>query len=379
MGSERSLSAAYVKASSSVKKDLTIENIVMVKVGIIGFGYWGPNLVRNFNLASNCRVVAVADARADRLIQLGRLYSNIKGYKDAHELLDNGDIDAVVIATPVSTHFNLAKTALLLGKHVLLEKPMTASVEEAEILIDLAEKRGLQLMVDHTFLYTGAVAKMKQLKDSGELGNIKYLDSTRINLGLFQSDINVLWDLAPHDISILNYIIDEKPYSVNATGITHTGNEIENIAYLTINYNSGFIAHFSCSWTSPVKLRTMLIGGDRKMILYNDLEPTEKVKLYDSGYNHSRNQDQNKVLVDYRTGDIFVPKLNTNEALLEMANDFITCILEHKVPKSSSKIGLEVVKILEASNKSIRQHGCEVLLEVTKDKELSSATQIFQD
>ena len=379
MGSERSLSAAYVKASSSVKKDLTIENIVMVKVGIIGFGYWGPNLVRNFNLASNCRVVAVADARADRLIQLGRLYSNIKGYKDAHELLDNGDIDAVVIATPVSTHFNLAKTALLLGKHVLLEKPMTASVEEAEILIDLAEKRGLQLMVDHTFLYTGAVAKMKQLKDSGELGNIKYLDSTRINLGLFQSDINVLWDLAPHDISILNYIIDEKPYSVNATGITHTGNEIENIAYLTINYNSGFIAHFSCSWTSPVKLRTMLIGGDRKMILYNDLEPTEKVKLYDSGYNHSRNQDQNKVLVDYRTGDIFVPKLNTNEALLEMANDFITCILEHKVPKSSSKIGLEVVKILEASNKSIRQHGCEVLLEVTKDKELSSATQILQD
>lgn len=379
MGSERSLSAAYVKASSSVKKDLTIENIVMVKVGIIGFGYWGPNLVRNFNLASNCRVVAVADARADRLIQLGRLYSHIKGYKDAHELLDNGDIDAVVIATPVSTHFNLAKTALLLGKHVLLEKPMTASVEEAEILIDLAEKRGLQLMVDHTFLYTGAVAKMKQLKDSGELGNIKYLDSTRINLGLFQSDINVLWDLAPHDISILNYIIDEKPYSVNATGITHTGNEIENIAYLTINYNSGFIAHFSCSWTSPVKLRTMLIGGDRKMILYNDLEPTEKVKLYDSGYNHSRNQDQNKVLVDYRTGDIFVPKLNTNEALLEMANDFITCILEHKVPKSSSKIGLEVVKILEASNKSIRQHGCEVLLEVTKDKELSSATQILQD
>jgi predicted dehydrogenase len=349
----------------------------MVKIGIIGFGYWGPNLVRNFNLASNCRVVAVADARAERLIQLGRLYSYIKGYKDAQELLDNKDIDAVVIATPVSTHFDLARRALLIGKHVLLEKPMTASVEEAETLIDLAEKRGLLLMVDHTFLYTGAVAKMKQLKDSGELGNIKYLDSTRINLGLFQSDINVLWDLAPHDISILNYIIDEKPYSVNATGITHTGNEIENIAYLTINYKSGFIAHFSCSWTSPVKLRTMLIGGDRKMILYNDLEPTEKLKLYDSGYNHSKN-DQ-KMLVDYRTGDIYVPKLNTNEALLEMANDYIACILEQKEPKSSSKIGLDVVKILEASNRSIRQHGSEVLLGNTRDKEVFTAPEILQN
>lgn len=335
----------------------------MIKVGIVGFGYWGPNLVRNFNLAANCRVVAVADGRADRLVQLGRLYSNIKGYKDAAELILNKDIDAVVIATPVSTHFELAKLALLEGKHVLLEKPMTSSVKEAEFLIELAKSRNLLLMVDHTFLYTGAVTKMKQLKDSGDLGNIKYLDSTRINLGLFQPDINVLWDLAPHDISILNYIIDEKPYSVNATGITHTDNDVENIAYLTINYQSGFIAHFNCSWTSPVKLRTMLIGGDRKMILYNDLEPTEKVKVYDSGYNHSKIMDKKQVLVDYRTGDIHVPKLNTNEALLEMANDFIQCILENTQPKSSSKIGLEVVKILEASDRSIKHHGCEVLLD----------------
>jgi predicted dehydrogenase len=334
----------------------------MVKVGIVGFGYWGPNLVRNFSLAADCKVVAVADGRADRLNQLARLYSNIKGYKDAQELILNKDIDAVVIATPVSTHFELAKMALLQGKHVLLEKPMTSSVQEAEILIELAKERNLLLMVDHTFLYTGAVAKMKQLKDSGDLGTIKYLDSTRINLGLFQPDINVLWDLAPHDISILNYIIDEKPYSVNATGITHTENDIENIAYLTINYRSGFIAHFNCSWTSPVKLRTMLIGGDRKMILYNDLEPTEKVKVYDSGYHHSRLMDKKQVLVDYRTGDIHVPKLNTNEALLEMASDFVRCILDNSEPKSSSKIGLEVVKILEASDKSIKHHGCEVLL-----------------
>jgi predicted dehydrogenase len=342
----------------------------MVKVGIIGYGYWGPNLVRNFNLALDCRVVAVADPRAERLIQLGRLYSHIKGYKDSEELIMSKDIDAVIIATPVSTHFELAKKALLQGKHVLLEKPMTSSALEAETLIDLATEKGLLLMVDHTFLYTGAVAKMKQLKDSGELGNIKYLDSTRINLGLFQPDINVLWDLAPHDISILNYIIDEKPHSVNATGVTHTSNDIENIAYLTINYNSGFIAHFSCSWTSPVKLRTMLIGGDRKMILYNDLEPTEKIKVYDSGYNHSKNQDEKKILVDYRTGDIYVPKLNTNEALLEMANDFISCILEQKEPKSSSKIGLEVVRILEAADKSIKHNGHQVLLEVQSIEEI---------
>jgi predicted dehydrogenase len=342
----------------------------MVKVGIIGYGYWGPNLVRNFNLALDCRVVAVADPRAERLIQLGRLYSHIKGYKDSEELIMSKDIDAVIIATPVSTHFELAKKALLQGKHVLLEKPMTSSAVEAETLIYLAKEKGLLLMVDHTFLYTGAVAKMKQLKDSGELGNIKYLDSTRINLGLFQPDINVLWDLAPHDISILNYIIDEKPHSVNATGVTHTSNDIENIAYLTINYNSGFIAHFSCSWTSPVKLRTMLIGGDRKMILYNDLEPTEKIKVYDSGYNHSKNQDEKKILVDYRTGDIYVPKLNTNEALLEMANDFISCILEQKEPKSSSKIGLEVVKILEAADKSIKHNGRQVLLEVQSIEEI---------
>ena len=335
----------------------------MVKVGIIGFGYWGPNLVRNFNLASDCLVTGVADPRSDRLIQLGKLYSHIKGYKDANDLINSKDVDAVVIATPVSTHFELAKKALLMGKHVLLEKPMASSVLEAEILIDLADQMKVTLMVDHTFLYTGAVNKMKHLIDRGDLGTIKYLDSTRINLGLFQPDINVLWDLAPHDISILNYMIDEQPYSVNATGITHTNNEIENIAYLTVNYRSGFIAHFSCSWTSPVKLRTMLIGGDQKMILYNDLEPTEKVKIYDSGYKHSRLEDKNKFLVDYRTGDINVPKLDTHEALLEMATDFISCILTNKKPKSSSQLGLEVVKILQASNTSIKNNGCEVVLE----------------
>ncbi|ANE49248.1 Gfo/Idh/MocA family protein [Flavisolibacter tropicus] len=335
----------------------------MINIGIIGYGYWGPNLVRNFFAAKDCCVRCVADARSDRLEQLGKVFPGITGLQDADGIIRDPEIDAVVIATPVFTHFSLAKEAILQGKHVLIEKPMTSSLIEAEILLNLAEQKNVLLMVDHTFLYTGAVEKMKQLVESRELGNIKYLDSTRINLGLFQSDVNVLWDLAPHDISILNYIINERPYSVNATGVTHTHNAIENIAYLTVNYSSGFIAHFNCSWTSPVKVRMMLIGGDQKMILYNDLEPTEKVKIYDTGYHHKTDEEKKRILVDYRTGDIHVPKLNTSEALLGMANDFISSITESKDPRSSAQLGLNVVQILEASSKSIKQNGREVKLE----------------
>lgn len=338
----------------------------MINVGIVGYGYWGPNLVRNFYSASDCCVKSVADARAERLQHLSKVFPAIEGKHSADEIIYDPAIDAVIIATPVSTHFTLAKKALLAGKHVLMEKPMTASVLEAEILINLAAQKNLLLMVDHTFLYTGAVEKMKQLVDCKELGNVKYLDSTRINLGLFQPDINVLWDLAPHDISILNYVINDQPYSVNATGITHTHNAIENIAYLTVNYKSGFIAHFNCSWTSPVKVRMMLIGGDRKMILYNDLEPTEKIKVYDTGYSHTTDEDKKKVMVDYRTGDIHVPKVSTSEALLGMANDFISSIKLGHQPRSSCQIGYEVVRILEASNQSIRHNGREVLLENVK-------------
>lgn len=335
----------------------------MINVGIIGYGYWGPNLVRNFFATRGCCIKGVAESRPDRLQSLHLAFPGIKGVKDADQLILDKDIDAIVIATPVSTHFSLAKKALKNGKHVLVEKPLTSSVLEAEILINLAAKKNLLLMVDHTFLYTGAVEKMKQLVEDNELGNIKYLDSTRINLGLFQQDINVLWDLAPHDISILNFIINDTPYSVNATGITHTNNLIENIAYLTINYRSGFIAHFNCSWTSPVKVRMMLIGGDKKMILYNDLEPTEKIKVYDTGYHHSTDEEKKKVMVDYRTGDIHVPKVNTKEALLGMASDFLSCIQTGDFPRSSWKIGLDVIKILEASDLSLKQNGREVLLE----------------
>ncbi|HEY1005592.1 MAG TPA: Gfo/Idh/MocA family oxidoreductase [Sphingobacteriaceae bacterium] len=335
----------------------------MINIGIIGYGYWGPNLVRNFFAAKDCCIRAVADARPERLESLRKTFPGITGVRKSDDVILDPEIDAVVIATPVSTHFALARKALKNGKHVLVEKPLTSSVLEAELLISLAAQKNLLLMVDHTFLYTGAVEKMKQLVAQNELGNIRYLDSTRINLGLFQSDINVLWDLAPHDLSILSYILEETPCSVNATGITHTRNGIENIAYLTVNYKSGFIAHFNCSWTSPVKVRMMLLGGDRKMILYNDLEPTEKVKVYDSGYSLVNDEDKKKIMVDYRTGDIHVPKVNTSEALLGMARDFIDCISTGRTPRSSWMIGLEVVRILEASDRSIREHGREVILE----------------
>jgi predicted dehydrogenase len=267
-----------------------------------------------------------------------------------------------VIATPVFSHYPLAKMALENGKHVLIEKPMTSNSNHALELIEIALKKQRILMVDHTFLYTGAVKKMKEIVASGVLGKLDYLDSTRINLGLFQADINVLWDLAPHDISILNYLLDERPISVNATGISHTNNGIENIAYLTLNYNSGFIAHFNCSWSSPVKIRMMLIGGTQKMCMFNDIEPTEKVKIYDTGYSHKTDEEKRKVLVDYRAGDIYIPKVNTTEALSLMAKDFINAIKFNNTPISNSQIGLDVVKVLEAADKSIKNNGKEVKL-----------------
>ncbi len=335
----------------------------MITVGIIGYGYWGPNLVRNFQAVNGCKVKKVADGRTERLQLLSKNYPNIEGVTSASDIMDDNEIDAVIIATPVFTHYPLAKEALQKGKHVLVEKPLTSSVAEAEELIALADEKGLLLMVDHTFLYTGAVQKMKAVIESGTLGKIKYLDSTRINLGLFQPDINVLWDLAPHDISILNYLIGERPVSVNATGITHTGNGIENIAYLTLNYSSDFIAHFNCSWTSPVKVRMMLIGGDQQMIVFNDLEPTEKIKIYDTGYDHKIDEEEkNRIMVDYRIGDVYVPKVELKEALLGMANDFISCINNKKQPVSNAILGLDVIKVLEASNESIKSGGKEVLI-----------------
>ncbi|MDZ4715802.1 MAG: Gfo/Idh/MocA family oxidoreductase [Cytophagales bacterium] len=334
----------------------------MLKIGLIGYGYWGPNLVRNFMSQKNGKITFVTDPRPERLELVKTSYPTITTSTDTQGLLTNKDVDAIVISTPVFTHFDLAKKALSHGKHVLIEKPMTSTVKEAEELIDLANKNGLTLMVDHTFLYTGAVQKLKQLISEGSIGKIRYFDSTRINLGLFQPDINVLWDLAPHDISILNYLIDEIPHSVNATGVSHTNNKIENIAYLTVNYQSQFIAHFNCSWTSPVKIRMMLLGGDKKMIVYNDMEPTEKIKIYDTGYDEKTDEEKIKMYFEYRFGDVFIPMIDSKEALFGMAYDFINSISNKTQPLSNAELGLEVIKILEAAQQSIKQNGREIIL-----------------
>ena len=331
-----------------------------MKVAVIGFGYWGPNLVRNFNSVSGCEVAMVCDARDERLSVVKKMYPNVTTTKNAQDVFGNTWIDAVIIATPVFTHFELAKKALENSKHVLLEKPMTSSTAEALVLNELAMKKDLVLMVDHTFLYTNAVHKIKQLVSEGTIGNLKYFDSTRINLGLFQPDINVLWDLAPHDISILDHLVKDDAYSVNATGVSHTNNGIENIAFLTVNYKSGFIAHFNCSWTSPVKVRQTLIGGDKKMIVFNDLEPSEKVRIYDTSYNHKTEEDKTRIMVDYRTGDVYIPKLSSREALAGVAEDFVQSVIHKKLPLSNALLGRSVVKILEASQESIKNHGKEV-------------------
>lgn len=332
----------------------------MLHVGVIGYGYWGPNIVRNFFSAPDCALKMVADGRAERRALINKTFPSIETVADGDEIINHPQIEAVVVATPVFTHYALAKKALLAGKHVLIEKPMTSSVAEADELIELAAQKGLTLMCDHTFLYTGAVQKMKELITTGVIGTAGYFDSTRINLGLFQADVNVLWDLAPHDLSILTYLIEDEPVSINATGISHTRNSIENIAYMTVNYQSNFIAHFNCSWTSPVKVRQTLIAGDKKMILYNDLEPSEKVRVYDTGYVHKSDEDKKQIMVDYRTGDVYIPKLSGKEALAGVAEDFVQSVLQKRKPLSNAFLGRAVVNILEASQKSIKAQGKEI-------------------
>ena len=334
--------------------------MMKIKVAVVGFGYWGPNIVRNFNSQANCVVEYVVDSRSERLEVVSKAYPQTKTTKSLDDVISNTSIDAIIIATPVFTHYEIAKKALLNGKHVLLEKPMASSVKEADELISLANKFNRVLMVDHTFLYTGSVQRINSIIKDGSIGEVKYIDSTRINLGLFQPDVNVLWDLAPHDISIVNHIVEEAPYSVQAVGVSHTNNDIENIAYLTLNYSSNMIAHFHCSWTSPVKIRKFLIGGTRKMIAWDDMEPTEKIKVYDTSYFHASDDEKREVLVDYRVGDIFVPKVQNTEALSELAKDFLSAISDGTNPISNYISGINVIKVLEASQISIKNGGNEV-------------------
>jgi predicted dehydrogenase len=330
----------------------------MLNIGIIGLGYWGPNLVRNFSATPGAVVKCVADLDDKRLARIRTAYPSIETVSDADEILARLDIDAVVLATPIKTHYDLAKRAILNGKHVLVEKPLATSRAEVLELIDLADKHEKVLMVDHTFLYTGAVRKIRDLVETGELGDLQYFDSTRINLGLFNPNWSVIWDLAVHDLSIFDYISNgKKPSGVSATGISHTSMGIEDIAYITMYFDDNTIAHITSSWISPVKIRKTLIGGSKKMVIYDDVEPTEKVKIYNSGFSVSTQEEMHRWLVDYRYGDIHIPKLEQTEALLGVATDFVGAISNGQTPVSNRHSGLNVVTVLEAAQKSIRERG----------------------
>lgn len=331
-----------------------------VNVGIIGYGYWGPNLVRNFYDLETAWVSGVCDVNPKLLKAVNKRYPAVPLFHSAEELINDPGTDAVVIATPVSTHFPLAEAALKAGKHVLLEKPMVTSVADAERLIGLAQARNLTLMVDHTFLYNGAMQRIRQIVSDPGFGNMLYIDSTRINLGIFQNDVNVLWDLAAHDLSIIDFLIEERPVSVQAIGASHTRNNIINLAYLVLRYNSGLIAHINCSWSSPVKIRQMLLGGEHKMIVYNDIEPTDKLKVYEHGFTYLSDEERKDVLVDYRLGDVYIPKFSLREPLAAMAADFCHSIETGSEPVSSYRSGLEVTRLLELADESLARRGVEI-------------------
>ena len=329
----------------------------MVTIGVIGYGYWGPNLVRNFSALERVKVVSVCDSDKKALDRVRRQYPALEFSTNYHDITDSDKIDAVVIVTPVSTHFELAKRALENGKHIFVEKPFTASIKEAEELINLADKKKLKIMVDHTFLFTPAVKKIKEIIDNSLLGELYYYDSTRVNLGLFQHDVNVIWDLAPHDFSGMDYLISEKPSAIVATGGAHFHNSPENIAHITAYFTSNKIAHFNVNWLSPVKIRTTLIGGEKKMLVWNDLETDEKIKIYDKGVKMDTTEGMHKLLVEYRSGDMWAPRLEHTEALQNETQYFINCIKNDTIPINDGHAGLRIVKMLEASDRSLKAKG----------------------
>ena len=330
----------------------------MISVGVIGYGYWGPNLVRNFSESPDTQVLMVSDLSADRLKPITKRYPTVQLTTDYLDILNNPAIDAVAIATPVSTHFPLAMEALKAGKHVWVEKPMTSSTAEAEILVEEAARRNLTLIVDHTFVYTGAVRKIHELTSSGEIGDIYYYDSMRVNLGLFQRDVNVIWDLAVHDLSIMENVISANPCAVTATGISHVAGNAENIAYITCFFDDNVIAHINVNWLSPVKIRQTLIAGSKQMIVYDDMEPSEKIKLYDKGITVNGNPDAvYQMLIGYRSGDMRAPRIDLAEGLQTEVKHFAQCIREKKSPITDGHAGLRVVSILEAASESIKDRG----------------------
>ncbi|HUP02837.1 MAG TPA: Gfo/Idh/MocA family oxidoreductase [Bryobacteraceae bacterium] len=332
----------------------------MIRVGVIGYGYWGPIVARNFHSAEGSKLVAVADGSPAALARAAQAYPGILATADAMELIRSPQVDAVAVITPVWTHFEFAKAALENGKHVFVEKPFAASSAQASQLIDLAAAKGLQIMVDHTFLFTGAVRKLRQLIEEGILGKLFYYDSTRVNLGLFQHDVNVIWDLAPHDLAIMDHLIDAQPEAVSATGQCHF-NGLEDLAYLTV-YFPGMLAHINVNWLSPVKVRTTLIGGEKKMAVWNDVEPDEKVRVYDKGVEITTGQGVYDLLVSYRSGDMWAPRVDQTEALKREAAYFRDCIQGNRTPVNDGLAGLRVVRMLEAAGQSLKQRGGAVAL-----------------
>ncbi len=328
----------------------------MLNIGVIGYGYWGPNIVRNFNGLNGSRVVAVCDKDAKSLKRVAKISSTIRLTADCDEIVTAPDVDIIAVITPVSTHYELSRKALQNGKHIFVEKPFTYTVPQAEELINLAEQKGLKIMVDHTFLFTGAVKKIKQIIDDNILGGLYYYDSTRVNLGLFQHDVNVIWDLAPHDFAIMDYLISEKPSAVVACGKAHF-NGLENIAYITVYFEKNIIAHFNVNWLSPVKVRSTLIGGEKKMLIWNDVDADEKIKVYDKGVEVSNKEGVYDLLVNYRSGDMWAPRIEQIEALKSETEYFVDCIVNNKTPMNDGHAGLKVVKLLDACNESLKSNG----------------------
>lgn len=327
-------------------------------------GYWGPNLIRNFSDLDDAQVVACADLSEDRLKKIGKRFPGVKCTTDFQDLLNDPEVDAVVIATPVSTHFPIGKAALEHGKHVMIEKPLADSAEHALELVELARQANRILMVDHTFIYTSAVRKIRELLDSGALGDVLYFDSVRVNLGLFQKDINVIWDLAPHDLSIMDYLLRAEPLAISALGASHAGNGLANMAYITLRFPNNVLAHFHVNWLAPVKIRQTLIGCSKKMVVYDDVEPTDKVRVYDKGIVINGSPEKRyQTLIGYRTGDLLIPKIDATEALQRVAGEFTSSIRESRAPLTDGVAGYRVVCLLEAAQKSLENNGREMFLE----------------
>jgi predicted dehydrogenase len=328
----------------------------MIRVGVIGYGYWGPNVVRNLHGTDNACVEIVCDKSSAALARARKTYPGILTTSDANEVLRSPNVDAVAVITPVWTHYELAKAALENGKHVFVEKPLTSNRAQAEELIELAERKNLTIMVDHTFLFTGAVRKIRELTESGALGNLYYYDSLRVNLGLFQHDVSVIWDLAPHDLSIMDYLIKKEPEAVVATGEKHL-NGVEDVAYMTIHFPDNVIAHINVNWLSPVKIRTTLIGGEKRMLVWNDLVADEKIRVYDKGVQIKSGEGIRDLLVSYRSGDMWAPQIEPGEALRTELDYFADCIMNGTKPFNDGHAGLRVVRMLEAADRSIRKRG----------------------